>query len=105
MTIIANPYLMQCMRILAKIALALTLFETRTAFSYQGTSQDTSKIFSHIYRGASLWNFVNCNDKEASLTQNFNVCMYVCMYVCINVSTPHHCSCLLFHQGYLYREK
>ena len=70
------------MRILAKIALALTLFETKTAFSYQGTSQDTWKILSHIYRGASLWNFVNCNDKEASLAQNFNVCMYVCMYEC-----------------------
>ena len=24
------------------------------------------------YRGATLWNFVNCNDKEASRTLNFN---------------------------------
>ena len=24
------------------------------------------------YRGASFWNFVNCNDKEASATLNFN---------------------------------
>ena len=38
--------------LLAEIALALTLFETRIAFLYQGTSQDTQKILSHIYRGA-----------------------------------------------------
>ena len=25
-----------------------------------------------LYRGASLWNFVNYNDKEASATLNFN---------------------------------
>ena len=63
------------MRILAKIALALTSFETRTAFSYQDTSQARYIKDSLSYRGASLWNFVNYNDKEASATISFNELM------------------------------
>ena len=35
-------------------------------------NQSRNKKDSLSYRGASLWNFVNCNDKEASATLNFN---------------------------------
>ena len=62
------------MGILAKIALALTSFETRTAFSYQGTSQEIRKILSHIevHRYGTL---LTMNDKQASATINFNELM------------------------------
>ena len=62
------------MRISAEIELVLTLHETRTVFSYMYVPRYESRYMqdSLSYRGASLWNFVNYNDKEASATLNFN---------------------------------